>query len=1486
MLVFSLRLRTSSPSLLVGGFVIAMSLVLDAAAPTDIHLNPSSIVENSPKGTVVGKLTVVDPDPVGYHAFRLLPTADTYFEIFTLSGNQVVLDADGRLDFERYPPLLPIRISVTDNTGLSFEKTLYVSLLDDRNEDADGDGLTQAEEEDIHGTSDLIFDFDGDGVGDGAEVASGHSPTDPDEWPLTSIIGWGSMSNGELRGPHDGRFLALTSGETHSLALSAGGTVEAWGGRNTYGQISVPAGLENVIAVAAGGNYWIPETSHSLALREDGTVVGWGYQHHGKLIVPTGLSQVVDIAAGRTHGIALKQNGTVTAWGENPHGELEPPLGLNDVIAVSAGGFQSLALRGDGTVVGWGSNYNGRAWVDSSVPAGLREVMAISCGRIHSLALKSDGTVVAWGLDIDGHLDVPAGLSDVVAIDAGGFHSVALKSDGSVVAWGSNSHGQSAIPVSAQSGVSLISAGIHHTLAFRPDPADPVIVSNYRIVASPGVAISHQVLVDHGGAAALEYSAVGLPEGLTIDPSSGLISGSVAEPTRRAIRIRVETAAGTLEQAAWIEVSEGGPPTSLALTPSSVLENSPPGTVVGTLSATDPDAGDSHTFEWVDGPGAEDNRLFRIEGNQVIVDQGITRDFEQDPSDFSIRVRALDASLNAYETVVALEFLDDRTEDADGDGLTEEQEEDEYFTLDTKKDTDGDGFGDQFEVARSSSPSDASEIPSGRMIVAWGHAAGGRIDPPAEVRNVIDISAGGGHSLALKDDGTVLAWGANEDGQASPPEVYQDAVAVEAGALHSLVLRRDGTVSAWGNNFAGQTAVPEGLSGVVAISAGAYHNLALGRDGSVAGWGFDDYGQAAIPADLTNVVAVAAGGFHSLALKSDGTVVAWGSAWGGTTSVPEGLDGVIAISAGAWHSLALRHDGTVVAWGFNDEGQTQVPEGLSGVTAISAGWLHSLALKADGMITAWGNHANGETEMPMEAANIRRIEAGNSHNLAIRDDSGFPGLADVSPVRAWPGDTVVKATTLADTLPSPLPPGEPFSAMGLPAGLELNPASGLLSGLVTVGERRAARISAETTSGRLSQVIWFDTAGGVPATEITLSANVLAENSLPGTVVGTLTVVDPDFGDSHTFSMLTDEEAPDSFWFTVSGGQLVVRLPLGVDYDSGRTELHIRVVATDLGNNAFARHFVLQLTDDRNEDADGDGVEEWMEEDVFGTSDSVFNKLATADGDRDGIPGLVEHAFNLDPKTPGPPLRLVSGAGSTIGLPVIELVTDAKGHQRLRMEYLRRIGGRLIYAPQFSGGLGANDWETAGAPAVTPIDSDWERCVVEDAVSLAQAPRRFGRVGVLYLPDRSHDRDGDGINREMEEDIFGTSDSIANDFSIDDSDGDGVPGIIEYAFNLNPRVAGPMVHVIPGGQSTAGLPAVALSELGPGEYRLRLEYLRRANGFPKCTPQFGGALEDWQAAVNPVTVLTIDTEWEYCIVEDSVTTSGAARRFARVAVSW
>ncbi len=229
--------------------------------------------------------------------------------------------------------------------------------------------------------------------------------------------------------------IAASTGLSHlfGLVLMNDGTAVSWG------QNTVPAGLTNLVAVAA-------ESGKSWALKRDGTIVGWscdpsspGYM---QLVPEESVSNAVAIAVGPgryfTLGIALLRDGTVANWGRSfEHPETRSPTGLSNVVAIAAGAGQSLALKNDGTVVGWGWNQSGEA---TGVPtigkpnlenfsSGavhlngqlLTNVVSIAAGHGYSMALKQDGTVVAWGKMGDSHrpATVPEGLSNVVAIAAG-----------------------------------------------------------------------------------------------------------------------------------------------------------------------------------------------------------------------------------------------------------------------------------------------------------------------------------------------------------------------------------------------------------------------------------------------------------------------------------------------------------------------------------------------------------------------------------------------------------------------------------------------------------------------------------------------------------------------------------------------------------------------------------------------------------------------------------------------------------------------------------------------------------------------------------------------------------------------------------------------------------------------------------------------------------------------------------------------------------
>jgi hypothetical protein len=87
-------------------------------------------------------------------------------------------------------------------------------------------------------------------------------------------------------------------------------------------------------------------------------------------------------------------------------------------------------------------------------------------------------------------------------------------------------------------------------------------------------------------------------------------------------------------------------PTDITLSGNTIAENLPVNTVIGSLSATDPDVGDTHIFSLVSGAGSTDNGSFNISGSQLR--SGASFDFET-KSSYSIRVRAFDGALGFEE---------------------------------------------------------------------------------------------------------------------------------------------------------------------------------------------------------------------------------------------------------------------------------------------------------------------------------------------------------------------------------------------------------------------------------------------------------------------------------------------------------------------------------------------------------------------------------------------------------------------------------------------------------------------------------------------------------------------------------------------------------------------------------------------------------------------------------------------------------------------
>jgi alpha-tubulin suppressor-like RCC1 family protein len=265
----------------------------------------------------------------------------------------------------------------------------------------------------------------------------------------------------------------IATGVSHTLAVKEGGTLWAWGnnddgqlGDSSYTQRLAPTqiGTDSDWAQVAAGDY------HSLAIKEDGTLWAWGSNFDGQIGInsadlsistPTQVGTDEDwaqIAAGADHSLAIKTNGSLWAWGSDNLDQLGFEPGFdNQLTPVQIGATNDWAQ--------------------------------VTAGAYHSLAIKTDKTLWAWGSDVleqlgngavTGNYLVPTQIGtdiDWARVSAGENHTLALKTTGTLWAWGSDGSGQlgndaaGSLSTPTQVGTdvdwSQIAAGGFHSLAIK-----------------------------------------------------------------------------------------------------------------------------------------------------------------------------------------------------------------------------------------------------------------------------------------------------------------------------------------------------------------------------------------------------------------------------------------------------------------------------------------------------------------------------------------------------------------------------------------------------------------------------------------------------------------------------------------------------------------------------------------------------------------------------------------------------------------------------------------------------------------------------------------------------------------------------------------------------------------------------------------------------------------------------------------------------------
>jgi gliding motility-associated-like protein len=159
------------------------------SAPSDMSLSSSSVNENVTIATLVGILSSTDSDALDTHTYTLVSgTGDTDNGSFSVTGANLLTATT--LDYETKNSY-SILVQTTDSSGAVFKKTFTI-VINDINEDSDGDGISDNEEIAL-GLDPFSGDSDGDGYDDGADVF----PSDPLEWFDTDGDGVGNNTDAD-----------------------------------------------------------------------------------------------------------------------------------------------------------------------------------------------------------------------------------------------------------------------------------------------------------------------------------------------------------------------------------------------------------------------------------------------------------------------------------------------------------------------------------------------------------------------------------------------------------------------------------------------------------------------------------------------------------------------------------------------------------------------------------------------------------------------------------------------------------------------------------------------------------------------------------------------------------------------------------------------------------------------------------------------------------------------------------------------------------------------------------------------------------------------------------------------------------------------------------------------------------------------------------------------------------------------------------------
>ncbi len=718
---------------------------------------------------------------------------------------------------------------------------------------------------------------------------------------------------------------------------------------------------------------------HSLAIKSNGTLWGWGSNKYGQLgkdydLVekqpvaikgPNGepFKDVKMLAAGYYHSVVVTTNGDVYTWGHNAYGQLGDGTKANSdipkkvelpekITKVSTYQYRTVALGESGKVYVWGQKF-------SETPEQLdisMKVIDISGDYI----LREDKKVYL----ITNLKKQISGMNNIVSIDSGYMnHLLAMSVDGKVYSCKNNQYGQSGQGNTLQV--------LNPTLVKSPDGVG--VLEN---IVEIHVALNGSIAKDIDGNAYLwGYNGFGQ-----------IGNNSTANATLPYMIENVDNVELVARSFGYHNI--------LADADGYVY------TVGAGGSGQKGDGTKAHTkqFARIGKTVVEPNKsTVKMEVGQVeevLAKVKETFNLKRDEIETRLRYRIVDTDIARVDGIKVTALKVGRT-----------------FLI-----IEAEGLEASTTVQIEVVPDGATSIPQ--------------------------VEAGNNFTVALKADGTLWSWGTNKLGQLGTGDLEGRNEPFEIKGIdgtikeisvnrnHTLVLSENGEVYAFGQNTYGEigngtktnTKKPEKvmvkngdeiepLKDIIKVKAGKYESFAIDKNFDLWAWGwqYTTYAQKVAKLEGTDVIDVT----EDYIIKNDGKLYKLKD----LTEI-ETVDRVKHLSEGFDHTVMLTEDNKAYSIGKNVYGQlgngnnessliepvgVRQPDSenlIADIEEIKAGEYYTIAKTKDGKVYVWGNNANnrlGQTDdikssnLPIEytgVSNVMLVSAGY-HHTEIADNEGF-----------------------------------------------------------------------------------------------------------------------------------------------------------------------------------------------------------------------------------------------------------------------------------------------------------------------------------------------------------------------------------------------------------------------------------------------------------------------------------------------------------------